>query len=111
MNAQQQTFDILRGHIEPDTARKLLLDYLCYDQMGEDAYGEDDAGNSVKINWIDRTDGGYWSIKQYSNGQLAFAEDEYGGCEKAVGNLDDDILFDMCERLGLEPDYEQETAE
>jgi hypothetical protein len=28
-----------------------------------------------------------------------------------VDNLSDDIAFDMCERLGLEPDYEEEDEE
>ena len=106
----QQSFDILRGHIDPDTARKLLLDYLCYDQVGEHAYGEDDDGNSVEITWRDNNGDGYWWIEEHFNGQV-LKDDEWGGCEKAVGNLSDVIAFDMCNRLGLEPDYEEEVAE
>ena len=102
----QQSFDILRGHIDPDTARKLLLDYLCYDQIGEHAYGEDDDGNSVEITWRDNNGDGYWWIEEHFNGQV-LKDDEWGGCEKAVGSLSDVIAFDMCNRLGLEPDYEE----
>jgi len=110
MNAHQQILDLLRGHMDPDTARKLLLDYLCYDQVGEHAYGEDGKGNYTEITWRDNDGDGYWWIEESFNGKI-YKDDEWGGCEKAVDNLSDDIAFDMCERLGLEPDYDEDDEE
>jgi hypothetical protein len=110
MNAQQQTLDLLRGHMDPDTAKKLLLDYLCYDQVGEHAYGEDGTGNYAEITWRDNDGDGYWWIEESVNGKI-YKDDEWGGCEKAIGNLSDDIAFDMCKRLGLEPDYDEDDED
>jgi hypothetical protein len=109
MNAQaQQTFDILRGHIDPATARKLILNDLCYDQMSEQAFGEDQDGNWCQIMWIDNDGNGYWNIEGEQDG-TKYHDEEWGDCEKIICDLSDEIILDMCENSGLEPDYE-ETA-
>lgn len=75
---------------------QVVLDYLCYAQIGEYAYGEDDDGNSTEIQWIDsRCE---WQVIDTYNGE-AVIDYESGGCEKAVAGLDDAILDDMIDNM------------
>lgn len=75
---------------------KIILDYLCYDQIGEYAQGIDSKDNSTTIQWIGCR--GEWQIIDNYNDVIEISY-ESGGCERAVAGLDDEILDDMIGNL------------
>lgn len=81
--------------------QKIILDYLCYNQAGQWARGEDSLGNSTEIQWIGGRE--EWQIIKRYNGQTDI-DYEWGGCEKAVGNLEDEVLDDMISNIYDEDD-------
>lgn len=89
---------------------KVILDYLCYAQIGEYAYGSDENDNSTEIQWIENRC--EWQIIDTYNGTVEI-DYESGGCEKAVAGLDDDILDDMIYNIysaqELEEMFEEEV--
>jgi hypothetical protein len=75
---------------------KIILDYLCYGQIGEYVRGEDSNDNSTEIQWIpSRCE---WQIIDIYHGETHIAY-ESGGCESAVAVLDDEILDDMISNI------------
>jgi hypothetical protein len=91
---------------------QVILDYLCYDQIGEYAYGKDSNHNSTEIQWLEsRCE---WQIVDVIDGKTHI-DYESGGCEKAVGSLEDEVLDDMIDNIynedELEEMFEDEAAE
>jgi hypothetical protein len=91
---------------------QVILDYLCNNQIGEYAYGEDSKDNSTEIQWVEsRCE---WQIVDVIDGKTHI-DYESGGCEKAVSSLDDEILDSMIEDIycdeELEEMFEDEEAE
>lgn len=86
--------------ITREQQEQLVLDYLCYNQMGEHALGQDSAGCSVEIQWVECRCA--WQIIETDAEGNISIDYESGGCEHAVGGLSDEILADMIEELGLE---------
>lgn len=74
-----------------------ILDALCYDQIYEYAYGEDEAGNSTEIRWV----GEEWQIIECLQGETAITYEKFG-FETAIKHIPDGVLADMFERLELE---------
>jgi len=89
---------------------KLILDYLCHDQIGDSIFGET-ANTSVDITWIPSQD--CWQITSHTyleTHSTSEVDYETGVCERAVGYLDDAILDSMIENANLEFD-DLEAAE
>jgi len=75
-----------------DQKERIVLDYLCYDQISENAYGCDSNDNSTEIQWIEsRCE---WQIIDIIDGKT-YIDYESGGCEGAVSCLEDEVLDDM----------------
>jgi len=91
-----------------DQKEELLLDYLCYDQIGEYAFGKDGQGNTTTIQWIGSRE--EWQIIDCYNGETNIAY-ESGGCEKAVACLEDEVLDSIIDDLNLELDEEDEEED
>jgi len=90
---------------------KVILDYLCESQIGDRVYGEDEAGNSTEIQWLESRS--EWQIIDIQNGETDISY-ETGDCSTAVAWLNDGVLASMIENnpfiKGL-IDEELETAE
>jgi hypothetical protein len=83
---------------------KVILDYLCYDQIGERVYGEDSNDNSTEIQWVPVQEA--WQIIKTYDGIINI-EYESNGCERAIDRLDDEILDYMIEDLYSDEDLEE----
>ena len=83
---------------------KIVLDYLCYDQIGDYAYGRDSNDNSTEIQWLEsRVE---WQIIDIIDGKTII-DYESGGCEKAVAMLEDEILDDMIDNMYSEEELQE----
>lgn len=83
---------------------KIVLNYLCYNQIGEYAYGSDSNDNSTEIQWLEsRCE---WQIIDIIDGKTII-DYESGGCEKAVAMLEDEILDDMISNMYCEEELEE----
>ena len=91
---------------------QVILDYLCNNQIGEYAYGEDSNDNSTEIQWVEsRCE---WQIVDVIDGKTHINY-ESGGCEKAVSSLEDEVIDDMIDNIYNEDElkemFEDQDAE
>jgi hypothetical protein len=82
---------------------KVILDYLCYGQVGEYVYGEDE-DNSTEIQWSSSRE--EWQIITNENGYTCI-DYESGECTHAVAELSDAILDDMIDNLYSDEELEE----
>jgi hypothetical protein len=90
---------------------KVILDYLCESQIGDRVYGEDEAGNSTEIQWLESRS--EWQIIDIQNGETEISY-ESGDCSTAVAWLNDGVLASMIEdNAFIKPlaEDEEEAAE
>ena len=95
---QQYTWDRLCGKFSAKQMSQAIYDYLCDSQIGEHAYGEDGAGNSMEITWSAAHE--EWQvINRFADGSTDIYYDSFW--EESFANEDPKLLLDMCERLDL----------
>ena len=82
---------------------QVILDYLCYGQVGEYVYGEDE-NNSTEIQWSSSRE--EWQIIVNENGNT-FIDYESGECTHAVAELKDAILDAMTNNLYSDEELEE----
>ena len=87
---------------------KIILDYLCYDQIGEYAQGIDSKDNSTTIQWIESRR--EWQIIDCIDGKTCIYYPS-GGCESAVECLEDEILDSMIANLYTEEELRERFEE
>ena len=108
---QQATWDALISHPVPFTAEQMsgaLYRYLCDDQLGEHAYGEDSKGNSMEITWIGSR--GEWQvIDRFADGQCRIIYDDFW--EGTWEDEDPELLYSMLNNLGLVEELQERLEE
>jgi hypothetical protein len=82
---------------------QVVLDYLCYGQVGEYVYGEDEC-NSTEIQWSSSRE--EWQIITNENGKT-YIDYESGECTRAVAELSDAILDNMIGELYSDEELEE----
>jgi hypothetical protein len=110
MSTAENTMHALRTGIPytPEQMSMAIYQCLCGSQIRDQAYGEDDQGNSVEIQWSE-SHCEWQIINHYANGQVSVCYDHF--CEGSFANWDPVMLLDLCDNLDLIEDLDELLTE
>lgn len=76
-----------------------IYEYLCENQTGDYAYGENGHGDSLEIQWSESHK--EWQLISRVNGDIVYLDYTHLH-ENSLADEDRDLLLDMYQRLGMD---------